>query len=71
MFEREVIRERHAEGIALAKEAEYYRGGQRKLDTNQYAQVCERAAAGEAEAGLARKSATSLRTVLPDGATKE
>ncbi|WP_197501416.1 recombinase family protein [Gordonia sp. 852002-51296_SCH5728562-b] len=64
-FERSLIRERQREGIALAKAAGKYRGGQPKLTDEQAAEVSRRHAgsAGETVAALAREYGVSRQTV--------
>jgi DNA invertase Pin-like site-specific DNA recombinase len=52
-FERDLIRERQAEGIALAKTRGVYKGGQPKLTAMQAQDLRERAAKGEPKAHLA------------------
>ena len=53
-FERAIIRERQAEGIALAKKAGKYKGRKRALTPDQVAEAKERVAAGESKASIAR-----------------
>lgn len=53
-FERNMIRERQAEGIAKAKAEGKYRGGQDKLDDAQVAELRRLAAEGVSKARLAR-----------------
>lgn len=53
-FERSIIRERQAEGIAVAKKAGKYTGRKRALSPGQVQQARERVAAGEAKAAIAR-----------------
>lgn len=53
-FERNMIRERQAEGIAKAKAAGKYRGGLDKLDAEQVAELRRLAAEGVSKARLAR-----------------
>lgn len=62
-FERALILERQREGIALAKAAGKYRGGQPKLDETQAAELVRRKADGESVAALARDYAVSRQTV--------
>ena len=52
-FERDLIRERQAEGIALAKARGVYKGGQPKLTPAQAQDLLERAAKGETKVALA------------------
>jgi DNA invertase Pin-like site-specific DNA recombinase len=55
-FERELIKERQREGIALAKaKGDVYRGRVPSLSAEQAAQIRARAAAGEMKAKLARE----------------
>ena len=54
-FERALIRERQAEGIAKAKAKGKYKGRKRALSPEQAQELRERAAAGERVASLARK----------------
>lgn len=53
-FERAIIRERQAEGIALAKKKGKYDGRKRALTPEQTEQARERVGAGEAKAAIAR-----------------
>lgn len=53
-FERAIIRERQAEGIALAKKAGKYRGRKRVLNAKQVREIRLRIAAGETKAAIAR-----------------
>src|SRR5699024_7571000 len=53
-FERAIIRERQAEGIALAKKAGKYKGRKRALTPDQVAEAKERVAAGAPKASIAR-----------------
>jgi len=62
-FERELIRERQREGIALAKQAGVYRGGQPSLSSVRAAELRERIAAGEVKAKLAREFGIDRTTV--------
>lgn len=62
-FERSLIRERQREGIALAKAAGKYRGGQHKLTPDQVAELRRRKADGERVADLARAFGVSRQTV--------
>lgn len=62
-FEREIIRERQAEGITLARKRGAYKGRKRKLTAAQRATVRERAAAGEAKTVLAREFGVSRDTI--------
>lgn len=62
-FERELIRERQREGIALAKQRGVYRGRARSLSPAQVAELCERADAGVPKTALAKKYGISRETV--------
>lgn len=62
-FERAIIRERQREGIAIAKAAGRYKGGQPKLDAEQAAELRRRKDAGERVADLAREYGISRQTV--------
>ncbi len=62
-FERELIRERQREGIALAKKAGVYRGGQPALPAARAAELRQRIAAGEMKAKLAREFGIDRTTV--------
>lgn len=62
-FERALLKERQREGIALAKAAGKYRGGQPKLDETQAAELVRRKNAGESVASLAREYGVSRQTV--------
>lgn len=62
-FERELIRERQREGIALAKKRGAYRGRKRSLSDEQIAQMKQRIAAGEKKAGLALELGISRETL--------
>lgn len=70
-FERELIRERQREGIALAKKAGVYRGGQPALSAAQAAELRQRIAAGEVRAKLAREFGIDRTTVYRYVAQKE
>ena len=54
-FERAIIRERQAEGIALAKKAGKYKGRKPALSPQQVAEIKRRVLAGEPKAELARE----------------
>jgi DNA invertase Pin-like site-specific DNA recombinase len=54
-FERELIRERQREGIALAKQRGAYRGRKKALSLEKADELRRRAAAGEKKASLARE----------------
>jgi len=62
-FERAIIRERQAEGIALAKKAGKYKGRKPALSTEQVAEIKRRALAGESKAALAREFGVTHPTV--------
>ena len=62
-FERELIRERQREGIALAKQRGAYRGRKPALNAAQMAELCRRAEAGEPKAALAREFGISRATI--------
>ena len=62
-FERELIRERQREGIAIAKRAGKYRGRKPVLTATRGAELRERAATGESKAGLAREFGISRDTL--------
>ena len=62
-FERNMIRERQAEGIAKAKAEGKYRGGQDKLDEAQVAELRRLAAEGVSKAKLARDFGITRPTV--------
>lgn len=62
-FERDLIRERQREGIALAKQRGVYRGRNRKLSNEQIPEQTRRAAAGESKAALAREYGISRETL--------
>ncbi len=62
-FERELIRERQREGIAIAKRAGKYRGRKPVLTAARGAELRERAATGESKAGLAREFGISRDTL--------
>jgi len=72
-FERELIRERQREGIALAKQRGAYKGRKKSLTVEQVTQLRRRAQAGEQKAQLARDFGVSRETVYqylrvyPDG----
>jgi DNA invertase Pin-like site-specific DNA recombinase len=54
-FERELIKERQREGIAIAKKEGVYKGRKHSLSAERAADLRKRAKAGEAKAGLARE----------------
>lgn len=62
-FERELIRERQREGIALAKQRGVYRGRARSLTATQVVDLRARAAAGVPKTVLAREYGVSRETV--------
>ncbi|MBI1191505.1 MAG: helix-turn-helix domain-containing protein [Tepidisphaera sp.] len=62
-FERDLIKERQREGIALAKQRGVYRGRQRKLSADRVAELRTRAASGEKKARLAREFGISRETL--------
>ena len=62
-FERELLRERQREGIALAKRAGKYLGRKPVLDAARAAELRERAASGEPKSGLAREFGISRDTL--------
>jgi DNA invertase Pin-like site-specific DNA recombinase len=62
-FERALILERQREGIAMAKTRGAYTGRKPALTSEQAAELCERAAAGERKADLARQFGISRETV--------
>ncbi len=62
-FERELIRERQLEGIALAKKRGVYKGRKPSLTTQQAEELRERAANGEPKAKLAREFGISRETL--------
>ena len=62
-FERDLIRERQREGIALAKQRGVYRGRQKALTSEKVAELGSRARAGEKKARLAREFGISRETL--------
>jgi len=62
-FERDLIRERQREGIALAKQRGVYKGRRRSLSPDRVQALLARAAAGEKKAWLAREFAISRQTL--------
>jgi len=62
-FERDLIRERQREGIALAKQRGAYRGRQKTLSPDRVTELCQRAGAGEKKAPLAREFGISRETL--------
>lgn len=73
-FERELIRERQREGIALAKLRGAYRGRKRSLTADQVKEVKERLNAGEKKAAIAKSlgvSRSTLYEAIKQTVTKE
>lgn len=62
-FERQLLRERMLEGIALAKSAGKYRGGKPKLADDQVANLRSRVASGVAKAKVAREFGITRQTL--------
>jgi DNA invertase Pin-like site-specific DNA recombinase len=62
-FERDLIRERQREGIALAKQRGAYRGRKKALSEEKQAELRQRAATGEKKAVLARAFGISRETL--------
>jgi DNA invertase Pin-like site-specific DNA recombinase len=62
-FERSMIRERQAEGIAAAKARGVYKGGKPKLADEQVLALLTRVQAGEPKAALAREFGISRETL--------
>lgn len=62
-FERNLIRERQLEGIALAKKKGLYKGGKRKLSNDQVIELQKRSQNGEHKAKLARAFGIRRETV--------
>lgn len=62
-FERELIRERQREGIALAKQRGVYRGRAQSLTPAQVAELIDRAGAGVPKTTLARECGVRRETV--------
>lgn len=62
-FERELLRERQKEGIAIAKAAGKYRGGKPKLQPEQVIQLKSRVATGVPKAKVAREFGISRETL--------
>ncbi len=62
-FERELIRERQREGIALAKKRGAYVGRKRSLTASQEADLLRRVAAGESKTMLAREFEVTRDTI--------
>jgi DNA invertase Pin-like site-specific DNA recombinase len=62
-FERELIRERQREGIALAKAAGAYKGRKRSLSPDRVTELTRRLSTGESKSGLAREFGIDRATV--------
>ena len=62
-FERDLIRERQREGIALAKQRGVYRGRARALAPERAEELRRRVAAGEKKSSLAREFGISRETL--------
>ena len=62
-FERELIRERQREGIALAKQRGAYKGRKKRLSSAQVLELKEAIEAGKKKAQLARKFGISRETL--------
>ena len=62
-FERAIIRERQAEGIALAQKAGKYRGRKRALSAEQIDKARIRIGAGESKAAVARELGVARTTL--------
>ena len=62
-FERELIKERQREGIALAKKRGAYRGRKRTLTATQAIVLLQRISAGESKTKLAKELGISRNTV--------
>jgi DNA invertase Pin-like site-specific DNA recombinase len=62
-FERDLIRERQREGIAVAKKHGIYKGRKPMLDAAQVAELHERIARGEKKAAVARDLKVSRETI--------
>jgi len=62
-FERELIKERQREGIAIAKKNGVYKGRKPSLSAEQAAELRKRVAAGEKKAGIARDYKISRETL--------
>src|SRR5689334_19254651 len=62
-FERDLIKERQREGIALAKQRGAYRGRSKALSDDKAAEARRRVAAGEKKAALARELGISRETL--------
>jgi DNA invertase Pin-like site-specific DNA recombinase len=62
-FERALIRERQAEGIAKAKQRGAYKGRKKSLSDKQAFALIDRAAAGETKTALAKEFGIGRETV--------
>ena len=62
-FERDLLRERQREGIALAKTAGVYKGRKRKFTSERAQELTRRLAEGEAKTALAREFGVNRATV--------
>lgn len=62
-FERSLIRERQAEGIALAKDRGVYKGRAARLTPEQVAEARQRVAEGVPKAAVAREAGVSRQTL--------
>ncbi|NDV27526.1 recombinase family protein [Desulfovibrio sp. JC010] len=62
-FERNLIRERQAEGIAIAKQKGKYKGRKRALSNDQLTEIIERKSNGEKVTHLAREFGVSRVTI--------
>lgn len=62
-FERSIIKERQAEGIALARKAGKYKGRKRILSPEQVAEVRRRVAAGGSKAAIAAELGVGRATL--------
>lgn len=62
-FERQLIRDRVAEGVALAKAAGKYKGGKPKLNADQVAMLRSRVMSGVPKAKVARELGISRETL--------
>lgn len=62
-FERELMKERQREGIALAKKAGAYKGRKRTLTAAQAGALLQRISAGESKTKLARELGVSRNTI--------
>jgi DNA invertase Pin-like site-specific DNA recombinase len=62
-FERELLRERQAEGIAKARRRGVYKGRKKSLAEHQITEIIDRAASGDAKTLLAKEFGISRETV--------